>query len=267
MYISDTPNTGDTFSTATAIAGQMSYSSDGGDCLGLAQSTDTADCQGTWTVPTDLQPGRYTIMWWWEFNAGEFYNSCADVMITAAADGGGGGGGGDGGGSGGGGGGGGGGGPAGSSSNQSSGGGGGGAAGPVIGVLIAIAVVGGLVYWFTQVPCTLRHSFLALPTNLVEECGCLNRSGVAAMPAGAGQACRAGRPSPARRSAAGPAEPATRLGRGLGSQEWPEVLLQREHRPNTMAPALTRACAPVFEDASSVKRGFVSQRWFCRFGV
>ena len=90
MYISETPNTGDTFSTATAIAGQMSYSSDGGDCLGLAQSTDTADCQGTWTVPNNLQPGRYTIMWWWEFNAGEFYNSCADVMITAAADGGGG---------------------------------------------------------------------------------------------------------------------------------------------------------------------------------
>ena len=103
MYISETPNTGDTFSTATAIAGQMSYSSDGGDCLGLAQSTDTADCQGTWTVPNNLQPGRYTIMWWWEFNAGEFYNSCADVMITAAADGGGGGGGGDGGGGGGGG--------------------------------------------------------------------------------------------------------------------------------------------------------------------
>ena len=82
IYISETPNTGDTFSTATAIAGQMSYSSDGGDCLGLAQSTDTADCQGTWTVP-NLQPGRYTIMWWWEFNAGEFYNSCADVVITA----------------------------------------------------------------------------------------------------------------------------------------------------------------------------------------
>ena len=82
MYISETPNTGDTFSTATAIAGQMSYSSDGGDCLGLAQSTDTADCQGTWTVPNNLQPGRYTIMWWWEFNAGEYYNSCADAEIT-----------------------------------------------------------------------------------------------------------------------------------------------------------------------------------------
>ena len=39
----------------------------------------------------------------------------------------------------------------GSSSNQSSDGGGGGAAGPVIGVIIAMAVVGGFVYWYTKV--------------------------------------------------------------------------------------------------------------------
>merc|ERR1719473_1075205 len=25
------------------------------------------------------------MMWWWEFNAGAFYNTCADVLITAAA--------------------------------------------------------------------------------------------------------------------------------------------------------------------------------------
>ena len=59
----------------------------------------------------------------------------------------------------------------------------------MIGVLIAIAVVGGLVYWFTQVPCTQRHSFLALPTNLAEECSCLNRIvALLLLPAGAGQA-------------------------------------------------------------------------------
>ena len=38
-----------------------------------------------------------------------------------------------------------------SSSNQSDDGGGGGAAGPVIGVLIALAAVGGFVYWYTKV--------------------------------------------------------------------------------------------------------------------
>jgi len=84
VYISSTPNTGDTFSPTSPIIGQMSYSSDGGDCLGLGTSTDTADCQGTWQVPTTLQEGRYTVMWWWEFNTGEFYNTCADVFITAA---------------------------------------------------------------------------------------------------------------------------------------------------------------------------------------
>ena len=60
-YIANTPNSGDDFTAATPIAGQMSYSSDGGDCLGLAQSTDTADCQGTWTVPSTLAEGRYSI--------------------------------------------------------------------------------------------------------------------------------------------------------------------------------------------------------------
>jgi len=82
VYIANTPNAGDDFTPGQTFAGQMSYSSDNGDCLGLDQSTDTADCQGTWTVP-NMVPGRYSIMWWWEFNPGEFYNSCADVMITA----------------------------------------------------------------------------------------------------------------------------------------------------------------------------------------
>ena len=93
VFISTTPNAGDDFSGQgdASYIGQMSYSSDGGDCLGLGTSTDTADCQGTWTVPANIAVGRHTLMWWWEFNTGEFYNTCADVMITAAADGGGGG--------------------------------------------------------------------------------------------------------------------------------------------------------------------------------
>jgi len=87
VFISTTPNAGDDFSGQgdASYIGQMSYSSDGGDCLGLGTSTDTADCQGTWTVPANIAVGRHTLMWWWEFNTGEFYNTCADVMITAAA--------------------------------------------------------------------------------------------------------------------------------------------------------------------------------------
>ena len=65
VYIANTPNAGDDFTPGQTFAGQMSYSSDNGDCLGLDQSTDTADCQGTWTVP-NMAPGRYSIMWWWE---------------------------------------------------------------------------------------------------------------------------------------------------------------------------------------------------------
>ena len=42
VYIAESPNAGDDFSTTTPIAGQMSYSSDNGACLGLAESTDTA---------------------------------------------------------------------------------------------------------------------------------------------------------------------------------------------------------------------------------
>jgi len=44
-------------------------------------NVDNADCQDTWVVPADTQPGIHTLMWWWEFNQGEFYNSCADVNI------------------------------------------------------------------------------------------------------------------------------------------------------------------------------------------
>ena len=60
IYLSETANQGDVFSATTPIYAQMSYSSDNGDCLGIAQSTDTADCQGVWQVKADTPPGRYT---------------------------------------------------------------------------------------------------------------------------------------------------------------------------------------------------------------
>jgi len=44
---------------------------------------DAADCRGSFKVPTDLAPGIYTFMWWWEFNPGQFYNSCADINVVA----------------------------------------------------------------------------------------------------------------------------------------------------------------------------------------
>jgi len=48
----------------------------------VGPNVDKAVCSGTFTVPSHLQHGIYTFMWWWEFNGGEFYNSCADVLVT-----------------------------------------------------------------------------------------------------------------------------------------------------------------------------------------
>mmetsp|Transcript_8788 Transcript_8788/g.17221 ORF Transcript_8788/g.17221 Transcript_8788/m.17221 type:complete len:284 (+) Transcript_8788:318-1169(+) len=53
------------------------------NCAPRRASVGDADCQDTWVVPADTPPGLHTLMWWWEFNAGEFYNSCADVLIVS----------------------------------------------------------------------------------------------------------------------------------------------------------------------------------------
>merc|ERR1719174_273000 len=47
----------------------------------VGPNVDRAKCYGSFEVPDDLEEGIYTFMWWWEFNAGEFYNSCADVAV------------------------------------------------------------------------------------------------------------------------------------------------------------------------------------------
>jgi len=59
----------------------------GGTVVG--PGVDGAECIGDFVIPSTLQSGIYSVIWWWEFNAGEFYSSCYDVLVT---DGGGGGG-------------------------------------------------------------------------------------------------------------------------------------------------------------------------------
>ncbi len=46
---------------------EMSFS----ECIPRQPGVDNANCYDTWDVPTDLAPGVYTLMWWWEFNQGE----------------------------------------------------------------------------------------------------------------------------------------------------------------------------------------------------
>lgn len=52
-------------------------------CTPNTPGVDGAECLGTFTVPSDLQEGIYSVIWWWEFNAGEFYSSCYDVQVTS----------------------------------------------------------------------------------------------------------------------------------------------------------------------------------------
>ena len=92
-FLSRTADGGDDFSHITSKEGWLQkypglsipYST----CNPPGANIDRADCRGSYTVPTDLTPGVYTFMWWWEFNPGQFYRSCADMRVLAApADGG-----------------------------------------------------------------------------------------------------------------------------------------------------------------------------------
>jgi len=91
LFISKAPDGGDDFSHITdkaaylqqcaAAGGQCEQSfSSGPDCQ--QPGVDKAECMATFRLPSDLSPGVYTLMWWWEFNAGEYYNSCADALVT-----------------------------------------------------------------------------------------------------------------------------------------------------------------------------------------
>ncbi|KAF9162896.1 hypothetical protein DFQ26_003139 [Actinomortierella ambigua] len=46
--------------------------------------TDHTPCGGCFIVPSDRQPGTYTVQWRWELNDNEWYTSCWDLQVTAA---------------------------------------------------------------------------------------------------------------------------------------------------------------------------------------
>ncbi|XP_078586300.1 uncharacterized protein LOC144868202 [Branchiostoma floridae x Branchiostoma japonicum] len=52
----------------------------------FCEDPDKAMATGAFTLPQDLRPGRYTLVWLWEFNEGQLYSSCweADVVATRA---------------------------------------------------------------------------------------------------------------------------------------------------------------------------------------
>lgn len=88
IYISRAPNVGDDFSHISSKEDWLrqhyylthTYS----ECDPPFPNIDKAVCKGTYMVPRNLAPGVYTFMWWWEFELGEFYKSCADVEVLPA---------------------------------------------------------------------------------------------------------------------------------------------------------------------------------------
>jgi len=90
LFISKGPGLGDDFSHITSKTDwvqrypelETTFSNCYVNGNKVGSGVDKAVCSGTFSVPSHLQSGIYTFMWWWEFNGGEFYNSCADVLIT-----------------------------------------------------------------------------------------------------------------------------------------------------------------------------------------
>merc|ERR1712012_62757 len=88
LFISRGPGLGDDFSHITSKAQwvqqypklQQTFSNCYLNGEKVGSNVDKAKCYGTFEMPSDLKDGIYTFMWWWEFNAGEFYNSCADGL-------------------------------------------------------------------------------------------------------------------------------------------------------------------------------------------
>jgi len=90
LFISRGPGLGDDFSHIISKADwvrrypdlEHTFSNCFVDGRRVSSGVDKAVCSGTFTLPSHLQLGVYTFMWWWEFNGGEFYNTCADVLVT-----------------------------------------------------------------------------------------------------------------------------------------------------------------------------------------
>ncbi|EGG16528.1 hypothetical protein DFA_09072 [Cavenderia fasciculata] len=52
-----------------------------GNCSDYLKNTNDATCTACYNVPST--PGKYVLQWFWEFNAQEYYMTCADIEIDA----------------------------------------------------------------------------------------------------------------------------------------------------------------------------------------
>jgi len=68
-----------------AIAGHEGLDATYSQCRPQAGGVDRAFCWNTFTLPPNMAAGYYGVMWWWEFNGGEHYNSCAGLQVVGTA--------------------------------------------------------------------------------------------------------------------------------------------------------------------------------------
>lgn len=87
LFFGKGPGLGDDFSHITSkdayIAQYPGLDVPFSQCNPNQAGVDGAECLGDFVVPNDLEQGIYSVIWWWEFNGGEFYSSCYDVLITS----------------------------------------------------------------------------------------------------------------------------------------------------------------------------------------
>lgn len=65
------------------MAGHEGLTATYSQCRPQAGGVDRAFCWNTFTLPPNIPVGYYGVMWWWEFNGGEHYNSCAGLQVVA----------------------------------------------------------------------------------------------------------------------------------------------------------------------------------------
>lgn len=87
LFIGKGPGLGDDYSHVTSkdawIAANPGLEVTFSNCVPNVPGVDGAPCYGTFTLPEDLQAGYYSMIWWWEFNEGEYYSTCFDANILA----------------------------------------------------------------------------------------------------------------------------------------------------------------------------------------
>lgn len=52
------------------------------NCYKFCDNQDRSHCVTSWIIPQLKTPGKYSGMWFWEFNPKEFYNTCFDFEIV-----------------------------------------------------------------------------------------------------------------------------------------------------------------------------------------